>query len=433
MTPRRIPLRGPSEGLSVLAVTSEVPWPLDSGGHLRTYHLLRTLAGRFDVRLIVPDLLHTRAAATRALEYAGVEAHVIDVGARTVATETTRLLGATARREPYVLFARHRRSVVRRRLAREIHRRRPDVIYLDHLDSLVYADEAPGIPIVIDLHNVYSRLAGRAAAEATGILRRSFLRREAALLARMERRAAEVAHTVLSVSHEEARYFTSLGARTVLVPNGVDCAAYEPPAKPAKAAAPTILFVGSLAWPPNASAAAFLATEVLPEVRRQIPDARLSIVGKDPSAEVRALAVLDDHVSVAASVPDVLPFFHQSHVLAVPLQAGGGTRLKILEAFAAGLPVVSTPIGCEGLGTHHGEQLLVADRAGFAAAIVRLLRNAEEARQLADRARPFVRERYDWSVVGDDACDAVASAAETSRMEPAPIDRLIASDVAAAS
>jgi polysaccharide biosynthesis protein PslH len=431
MTPRRISVRGPSQGLSVLAVTSEVPWPLDSGGHLRTYHLLRTLAGRFDVRLVVPDLQHSAAAATRALEYAGVEAHVIDVGARTVAAETTRLLGSAVRREPYVLFGRHRRSTVRRRLAREIHRRRPDVIYLDHLDSLVYADEAPGIPIVLDLHNVYSRLAGRAADEANGLLRRSFLRREAALLARMERRAATLAHTVLSVSHEEVRYFSELGARAVMVPNGVDCSAYEPPAKPVKASEPTILFVGSLTWPPNASAAAFLITEVLPAVRRQIPDARLSIVGKDPSPELRALAALDDRVTIAGSVPDVLPYFHQSHVLAVPLQAGGGTRLKILEAFAAGVPVVSTPIGCEGLGAQHGQQLLVAERSGFADAIVRLLRNAGEARQLAERARPFVRKQYDWSVVGEYACDAVAAAAETDRFDRRRFEHAVASAAAA--
>ena len=163
--------------------------------------------------------------------------------------------------------------------------------------------------------------------------------------------------------------------------------------------------------PPNANAAHFLATAVLPAVRQEIPDARLVIVGRDPGPDVLALARAGTGVEVAANVSDVTPFYRDANVLAVPLQSGGGTRLKILEAFAAGVPVVSTPVGCEGIDAINGRHLAIADRGDFATAVVRVLKTPQLASTLAQRARMLVRQQYDWSVVGAVACQAVANAA----------------------
>jgi glycosyltransferase involved in cell wall biosynthesis len=405
--------------LSLLGVTSEAPWPLDSGGHLRTYHLLRTLATRFDVRLVTPSSGNDHVTRD-ALERAGVTPRLVAVRSRTPVVEAYKVALAAVRCEPYVLFARHRRRAVAWRLNDEARRHRPDVLYLDHLDSLAYARPRPYAPTVIDMHNVYSSLVSRAAAEACGGIRRHYLSREARLIALMEQRAVEIADTIFAVSDADARHFSELGAaRVVVVPNGVDCEAYGrlPPA--ARTSPPTMLYVGPLAWPPNASAARFLAVEVLPAVHRRLPDARLVIVGKDPSRELLAIAAADNRVHVAGKVPDVTPYFRDAHVMAVPLQAGGGTRLKILEALAAGLPVVSTPIGSEGIDANDGEHLVVADRSVFAQAVVHLLLDPERGRQLAERARGLVRERYDWSVVGRPAGDAVAAAAMRGRTNSA--------------
>jgi polysaccharide biosynthesis protein PslH len=400
--------------ISILAVTSEVPWPLDSGGHLRTFHLLRALASRMNVRLVVPSARQLLNGRHTALAEARVTARVVPVTERNLAGESARMLSAAVRGEPYVLFSRHRRRQVKQALADEIQRQRPDVLYLDHLDSLVYVRRGEVIPYVLDMHNVYSRLASRAAAETPGFLRRRYLSGQAALLEQVERRAVRLAHTVLAVSEEEADYFRTLGARrVVVVPNGVDCDAFGagvPRTNPR--GAPRILYVGSLAWPPNAAAAKFLATDVLAEVRRELPDARVILIGKNPPPEITALASADGHVSVAANVPDVQPYYLDADVLAVPLDAGGGTRLKILEAFAAGVPVVSTAIGCEGIGAVHGTHLLVAERHEMAATIVRLLRDPACARALAERARALARERFDWSIVGALARAAVTEAAE---------------------
>jgi len=404
---------------SVLAVTSEVPWPLNSGGHLRTFHLLRTLTRRFDVRLVAPTLGNDEAGRA-ALERAGVTLHLVPVSPRRHLSETVKVAMSAVRREPYVLFARHRRRAVWRALAAEAARRHPEVLYLDHLDSLVYADAVPDVPVVIDLHNVYSRLASRAADEVPGRIRRRYLAGEARLLVERELAAAHRAHTIMAVSDDDARYFSSLGtARVVVVPNGVDCSAYAG-ASAVRPGPPTLLYVGALDWPPNASAARLLATDVLASVCQRVPAARVVIVGKNPPPEVLALAHSQPHVEVAGNVRDVVPYFRSAHVLAVPLEAGGGTRLKILEAFAAGLPVVSTPVGCEGIDGVHDQHLLVADRPAFADAIVQVLLDPAAAHERADRAQQLVQQGYDWSAVGRRALDAV-SCASTAIGSPAAI------------
>ena len=395
---------------SVVAVTSQVPWPLDSGGHLRTYHLLRSLAAGMDVRLVAPAAPESIEPCCAALEDVGVAPAVVSVPRRTFAGESVKVLRAAFDQEPYVLYARHRRTNVLETLQMEVASRPPAVLYLDHLDSLVYADAFPGIPLVIDMHNVYSRLVARLAGES-GAIRRRYLERESALLERMERRAVSVAHTVLAVSAEEAHYFRQLGARrAVVVPNGVDCDRLERLPIGNREGAPTLLFVGSLSWPSNVHAVRFLATEVLPSVRKSIPNARLVVVGRDPGPDVMSLARPGSNVEVAGNVEDVAPYYRAAHVLTVPLLSGGGTRLKILEAFAAGVPVVSTPVGCEGIEAIPGSHLAVAEITDFAAAVARLVEQPHKARVLAVRARTLAREKYDWSVVGRSAVAAVAAA-----------------------
>jgi glycosyltransferase involved in cell wall biosynthesis len=402
---------------SILVVTSEPPWPLDSGGHLRSFHLLRTLAARFDVRLVAPVRDGSAETAAGALAAEGVRPQLVTSRPRMPLVEGLKIAAAAAALEPYVLFARHRSAVVARVLRGEVRQQRPDVLYLDHLDSLVYERLRGDVPVVVDMHNVYSRLARRAAAEAGGRLRPLYLRRETALLGRMERRAAEIADTILAVSEEDAAYFADLGAkRVVLVPNGVDCAAFDGP-RVRRSTRPTILYVGALGWPPNASAARYLATDVLPVVRRTVADARVVLVGRNPPAELLALARDSQHVEIAADVPDVAPYFRDADVLAVPLETGGGTRLKILEAFAAGLPVVSTPVGCEGIAADDGRHLVIAERPKFAAAVASLMLDPARGCALAARAKLLAQSHYDWSVVGAAACDAIAAAA--TRMSPA--------------
>lgn len=397
--------RGAGGRPALLAITSQLPWPLDRGGHLRSYHLLRALARRFQVRLIGGVTEATADDGVAALRGAGIDPIPAPLAARTAWREALRVSAAALRGEPYVLYRRHARRAMLRVLRETLRGGPPDVFYLDQLDSLLFAPWCTGAPRVINLYNVDSALVRRAAAHAPRVAR-PYTGYQARLLERMEQRAARTADLLLGVSDQDVRYFSELGAPTCLVPNGVDCAAYADLPSGARSGTPLLLYVGDMSWAPNGAAAEQLARTVLPAVRAQRPDARLRIVGRDPTAAVRALAALPG-VEVTGTVADVRPHLAAAHLLAVPLAAAGGTRLKILEAFAAGLPVVSTAVGCEGLPVRDGVHLAVASDARFADAVLALLNDPARAAERADRARALVRSDYDWHIVGARACTAV--------------------------
>lgn len=392
----------------VLAITSELPWPLNTGGHIRSFHLLRAVARRFDLRVIagVESADHPGLAVMR--EH-GVTVLPAVTGPRRPMAEAARAARATFGGEPYVMFHRHNREAMRLTIAQALADAPPDLVYLDHLDPYAFRPLFPRAPILVDFHNLYGRLAQRVATERAGVAGR-YLAREARLLSRMEARAARDARAVMAVSAEEADEFTRLGAaRVTLVPNGVDCAAYAYLPVGRTPDPPVLIYIGALSWVPNAVASEYLARTVLPEVRREHPGAVLKLVGRDPGPTVCALAEMPG-VEVHGNVPDVGVYLTQASVLAVALDSGGGTRLKILEAFAAGLPVVSTPVGCEGIDAVHGEHLWVAGYDAFAEGVMAALADPAGATARAARARELVMRRYDWSTLGDRACDAIAQA-----------------------
>jgi glycosyltransferase involved in cell wall biosynthesis len=190
------------------------------------------------------------------------------------------------------------------------------------------------------------------------------------------------------------------GKRVQVVDNGVDTAYFRPSAPPAGPG--RILFLGSLDWRPNLDAVAQLLDVVFPAVRAGEPTARLWLVGRNPPARLRRRAAGMPGVELHADVADVRPYLAGSHVLAVPLRVGGGSRLKILEALAAAVPVVSTRVGAEGLCLQPEHHLTVVDDvAGMAAALLPCLRRPEVARRQAECGRRVVLDRYDWGVLAE--------------------------------
>jgi glycosyltransferase involved in cell wall biosynthesis len=391
---------------SILAVTSQLPWPLNTGGHLRTFHMLRGLSEHFRVRLVAAADGH-RTDAAQALRDHGIDVKPVVVAPRTTMREALRAAAAAAARRPYVMYRRHYWPAVAAEIVRQSRLEAAGLLYLDHLDSYSYRQLLPSVRAVLDLHNVYSTIAARAADEHPSKLARLYLRREARLLRRSERDAVRGCDGVLAVSDEEARVYRDLGARAVtLAPNGVDCSAYADLPTGRTHASPTLLYVGPMSWAPNAAAVTFLAREVMPRLRSVIPEARLRIIGRDMTSDVLALAN-NEGVEVLGMVPSMPPHLVDASVLAVPLETGGGTRLKILEAFAAGLPVVSTAVGCEGLRVVDREHLVVAERVWFAEALIAALRDPAAGAERAARARALTRERYDWRTVGATACASI--------------------------
>ena len=317
-----------------------------------------------------------------------------------------------ARRKPYhqTMFA-DAASVDRcRAWLRELS---PDAISIEtHYMAPYVPDEWFGRAL-LDAHNAEShRLETMARAlgwSPRGLVARSQLRPtrrfEAALAARASR--------LVAVSAEDRAFFEELApGRVDLVPNGVDCLSIE--ARAAPAAAPAILYLASLDYSANVDALAFLVDEIAPLI--ECRQATITVVGSNPRPGVFEAARRSSlRASVEANVPDTAPYWRAARCLAVPLRVGGGTRLKILEAMAWGVPVVSTTLGCEGLGFENGRELLVADEpAAFAAAVDRLLGDTELCHSLSSRARQAVEERYDWSTIGAAFARSLATVLETT-------------------
>lgn len=381
---------------TILAVTSQLPWPLDSGGHIRSFHLLRALARRFDVRLVTGSLGRADSAP---FEAEGIHVRLVPLTRLPAHHDLGRVAMAAVSGTPYVCYARHRHHALNAAVREEFAVAKPDLLYLDHLDSFQVIDSLPRVPTVIDLHNVYSTLVSRTGDER-GAAVRAYLHREARLLDAIERKAVTRADAVMAVSNSDRDHFAGIGGRNVhVVPNGVDCSHYASLPLGRSSGPPLVLYVGTLSWQPNADAVGFLVQKVLPELRTRIPELRIRAIGRNAGGELLRLRDIPG-VQILTDVADVRPHLSEAHVLAVPLEAGGGSRLKILEAFAAGLPVVSTPIGAEGIEAQDGTHLLLSGRSEISEAVFRLIRNPALALRLAANARVLAEQRYDWGHIG---------------------------------
>jgi glycosyltransferase involved in cell wall biosynthesis len=269
---------------------------------------------------------------------------------------------------------------------------RPQVVQAERIGAAPYLEIARsrGIPTVYSAHNVESRIS--AGPESTGV------RLRARLAARRMRRA-ELAHAaraqvVVVVSEREAAWFESIASRTCLVPNAVDLASYRF-VLPSNRKGATVAFIGHLGYPPNGDAACRLRYEILPLIRRQLPETQCIIAGRAPPRRVRRLD--GDGVVVVGDVRDAGEIWGQASVLVCPLRWAAGSRLKLLEAAASGVPVVASPVSAEGLSLRPNRDFLsCASSAEMAAASVALLQDRTRADALAQSALETVADRHDW-------------------------------------
>jgi len=186
------------------------------------------------------------------------------------------------------------------------------------------------------------------------------------------------------------------------VPTGVDTNYFHPTAKDETAGRDphNLVFTGSMDWLPNEDAIQYFTKQIMPLVKERVPDATLTVVGRNPYPSLVELGQRDASVIVTGRVEDVRPYMERAAAYIVPIRIGGGTRLKIYEAMAMEKPIISTTVGAEGLPVSDGVDLLLADTpAAFAGAIVRVLRDEAFARQLGARAAGIVREQFGWNKV----------------------------------
>jgi len=294
-------------------------------------------------------------------------------------------------------------------LQQTIERFRPDVAILDrtHLHGYLPLLRSNAVPVIWDTHNVQSSLVREMNFALKGVS--SSLLSQLALqrLRNLERGLSAQAAQVWVCSDEDARRLERVCGRSSdvrVIPNAIDIASYawlrESKRTETPGSGPHVFFVGVLSYEPNRVAVEFLLEKVYPMLRSILPHARCTVAGRNPSHRMREAALRDSSITLPGRVDDVRQYLAEADVVVVPLMQGGGTRLKILEAFAAGRPVVSTTKGNEGLRGIPGEHLLLADDPeSIAAAIARLWFDASLRESLTQAAYELVSQEYSWSAV----------------------------------
>jgi glycosyltransferase involved in cell wall biosynthesis len=291
------------------------------------------------------------------------------------------------------------------------------VAVCDFLSASLNFPANPQVPCVLFQHNVESVLWARQAREERHTVKRVVYKIEAAKMARYEARTVERFARVIAVSEADRQAMASMTdpERIAVVPTGVDTRRYTPSAQPPRDG--LVLFLGSMDWEPNIDGVDYFCREIWPAVQDAVPQARFRVVGRNPAASVRRLA--SESVEITGTVPSVLEHLHEASVVVVPLRIGGGTRLKIYEAMAAGKAVVSTTIGAEGLDVHHGQNILIADDPGaFARSVVDLLRDGQARRRMQDAAVALAALN-DWQQVSTAFERVLADAAAKPAGRPA--------------
>jgi polysaccharide biosynthesis protein PslH len=385
----------------LLFLCQTLPYPPDSGVHQRSYNILRLLARRFEVTALCfyrKETRHDESAIRAAIEglqpIARVEAFPIPQE-----HNRARLLWdhfrSVVMRRAYTHYA-YASSAFEQRVQTLLASTHYDVIHMDSLDLCWYLPLFRGKPVVCTHHNVESRLLRRRAAAEESFLLRRYISLQAKLTEKEERFWCPRVSLNAMVSGQDQLTLSRIapGSHVTVVPSGVDTKYFQA----AHDVGDAIVFVGGYNWFPNRDGMVYFCNEILPHLRRGMPDARVLWVGHAPAEAVAEFAA--HKVELTGYVDDIRPPVLAAACCIVPLRVGGGTRLKILDAWAMGKAIVSTTVGCEGLDAIDGKNILVRDDPReFADAVRAVLTDEGLRRRLAEGARLTAETQYEWDVI----------------------------------
>jgi glycosyltransferase involved in cell wall biosynthesis len=394
----------------LLFLCQTLPYPPDGGVWIRTYHVLRLLAREFDVTALCFERARTSAR--------GAARDIVD-GCQGLSPLAAIEVFALPHKHSRLRFAwDHLRSAMfgnvytryvydsrrfQRRLYELLRSRDFALVHVDSLDLARYLPACRDLPVVCVHHDIESNLLRRRAALDRHRLRRAYFRYQAGLMDAVERRHCErVALNVTCSEHDRSLLLTKAPrSRVVVVPNGVDVDAFQP----VDGDGSGIAYVGGTTPFPNRDALDFFCDEILPRLRAARAQGPIQWIGSASPEEQRTYRERYD-MNLTGYVDDVRPLMGKAACHVVPLRTGGGTRLKILNAWAMGKAVVSTSVGCEGLAAVDGENILIRNRPDeFADAVLEVLGNPHLRRELGGRGRATAERLYSWEAIGQPMLD----------------------------
>ena len=381
--------------MRILFVSPRSCWPPQSGAALREYHLARALGERAELTHVFFSQAGARDAADAPFRRTAVSAPA--PRRYTPAKIVRGILGG----QPLSLVN-YTSDAMKAVLAALVDRQPFDLVHIDSIHMAAYEPilRRAGAPMVYDWHNIESEAMRRYSANAPSVAHRLYASMTAGRLAALEKEILRTAdgHIVCSERERETLLGIAPGARIATIENGADLSFFNE-AQPA-AERRRILFVGWMSYHANIEAAVAFTRTVWPGIRERFPEWRLTLAGLDPAPAVLALRG-EANVEVTGTVEDVRPYYREAVAAIVPLRTGGGTRLKILEAMAAGVPVISTPLGAEGLAVTPGVDILIAEKDGdWLPFMTALSTQGDLWNRLAEAGRRLVTARYDWEALG---------------------------------
>jgi len=380
--------------LKVLVLDEEIPYPPNSGKRIRTWNLLQRLAKRHSVSLLCygqPD-----DAAVETVRKAGIKTHLIKPQANPKGWSLyARLFFNLFSTLPFSVtkhYSRRFRTTLRGLLAQESW----NLVQCEWTPYARFLTRGCPFPVLVSTHNVESQIWARRKQNARNPISKMFFWTQEHKMRRFERRALMRCSRVTAVTQGDVETIRGWGVKKVkLIPNGADLESFIP--VPDAERENVILAIASLDWYPNIDALQYFTREILPLISVRNPQARFRIVGRRPSGSVRTQFSSIPNVDFTGEVESVVSCLAQAAVFVVPLRVGGGSRIKILEALAAGKAIVSTSIGAEGLNVTDGKHLLIADSpSDFARCVQELLASKELRRKLGEEGRNLVTTFYGW-------------------------------------
>lgn len=391
--------------MRILFLTQVLPYPLDAGPKIRAYYTLRYLAQRYEVTLLSFMRPTNTLAQVEHLEQFCRAVHTVPMH-RSRVRDALHLFRGLITDRPF-LIVRDRVPAMARQVDDLLATGAFDAVHADQLWMAQYALRArSSVPkLVLDEHNACYRIVQRLAEGESNRLKRALLAWEARKMARYEVATCRQFDHVVWVTRQDHEAVAGQTSNSTVPNSAVIPICGDPEASPPFTRHPDarrVTFLGGLHYPPNAQGVLWFAEQVFSRVLVQAPGAVLTVIGNRPPREILKLKsqIPVQNFEITGYVADPTPYLEETAVFIVPLLAGGGMRVKIVDAWTWGLPVVSTTVGAEGIEIRPGENILIADTPGdFAQATVRLLHEPDAGQRMAEAGRRWVESYYDWRQV----------------------------------